>query len=448
MKKMLLGLIILISFNLNSQYTLDVEDELLTFFDKENNSVHIIKKKSIISVDLNNNSSKENILSFENSPDFDFSKELVHLKVNNQNYFLQHGNGRVYSLNNYIFKRLDSSSISNAFFDSSIFTYDNKIYRYGGYGFWTIYNRLIYFDKITKQWELEKSFNTPINGIKGGLPYIYNNNLHIIGGEKKSNKSPLVHAPSNLIMTYDLIQKKWSNNYKLNNDSSYVLINKSEKEILTLLLNNNTEERSIRTLNFENNIEYIYESSPFLLSIDISKRIFQANDKLVFYISSNNKSQLNIIPINFLLSGKKINGKVLTQDYLYIYILIILLAIAAPLFLFYYTKSKKTLVLNNQGFIINNKFAELDKTSIDLISLINLKRKVSTSNLNDFIFNDNLSRASNYSRKNKILEKINNKFELISGIKGPLIIKEKSMFDLRMEVYTLNEIFRINNKIN
>ena len=255
MKKKLLSLMFLVAFNLNSQYTRDVKDELLTFFDRSNNSVIIIKKKSIISIDIDTNSLKENSLSFENISDFDFSKELIRIRVNNQNYFLQHGNGRVYSLNNFIFKRLDNSSISNAFYDSAIFTYDDKIYRYGGYGFWTIYNRLIYFDNITNQWELEESINSPLTGINKGLPYVYNNKLYIIGGEKYSKKSPLIHAPSNLIMRYDLIEKKWIKNFKLKNDSSYELINRSDKEILILLLNNNTSERSIRSLDFDNNIE-------------------------------------------------------------------------------------------------------------------------------------------------------------------------------------------------
>ena len=85
--------------------------------------------------------------------------------------------------------------------------------------------------------------------------------------------------------------------------------------------------------------------------------------------------------------------------------------------------------------------------SVKLLSIIQSKRNLSTNQINDIIFNDSLSRASNYSRKNKLLDNINNKFKLISGSNDPLIYKEKSNFDLRMEVYQLNQKVRINNNI-
>ena len=49
--------------------------------------------------------------------------------------------------------------------------------------------------------------------------------------------------------------------------------------------------------------------------------------------------------------------------------------------------------------------------------------------------------------KNELLDNINNKFKLISGSNDPLIYKEKSKIDLRMEVYQLNQKVRINKNI-
>ena len=168
---------------------------------------------------------------------------------------------------------------------------------------------------------------------------------------------------------------------------------------------------------------------------------------LFFTEVANGRNELNIIPVNYLLTGKEYSGKILKQDYTAYYMVIGLITLVIIYFRLFYFKKIDTLTLNQNGIMIKNKFAELDPLSVKLLSIIQSKRDLSTSQINDIIFNDSLSRASNYSRKNKLLDNINSKFKLISGSNDPLIYKEKSNFDLRMEVYQLNQKVRINNNI-
>lgn len=424
-----------------------VNDDLLTYYDSKSNEVKVIKKDSILSIELDSNSLKRSYLNIDESLNFDYGKNLIHVELNGENYFLQNGNGRVYTLKENRLERLDKSIINNSFFHSSIFTFNEKIYRFGGYGFWAISNRLIYFDPNTNQWELVEAKNNPLHGTVFSFNHIYKNELYIFGGEIYSKDSPNTQVFSNSIMRFNFEKNLWDSNYKIESNIYLKKIKANDEEVLVMIFKPNSKERFIKSLNFKENREYTYQTSPFLPSIDISKEFFQSNDNLVFYRSYNGRNELNIIPINYLLTGKEYSGKILKQDYTAYYMVIGLITLVIIYFRLFYFKKIDTLTLNQNGIMIKNKFAELDPLSIKLLIIIQSKRDLSTSQINDIIFNDSLSRASNYSRKNKLLDNINSKFKLISGSNDPLIYKEKSNFDLRMEVYKLNQKVRINNNI-
>ena len=424
-----------------------VNDDLLTYYDSKSNEVKVIKKDSILSIELDSNSLKRSYLNIDESLNFDYGKNLIHVELNGENYFLQNGNGRVYTIKENRLERLDKSIINNSFFHSSIFTFNEKIYRFGGYGFWAISNRLIYFDPNTNQWELVEAKNNPLHGTVFSFNHIYKNELYIFGGEIYSKDSPNTQVFSNSIMRFNFEKNLWDSNYKIESNIYLKKIKANDEEVLVMIFKPNSKERFIKSLNFKENREYTYQTSPFLPSIDISKEFFQSNDNLVFYRSYNGRNELNIIPINYLLTGKEYSGKILKQDYTAYYMVIGLITLVIIYFRLFYFKKIDTLTLNQNGIMIKNKFAELDPLSIKLLIIIQSKRDLSTSQINDIIFNDSLSRASNYSRKNKLLDNINSKFKLISGSNDPLIYKEKSNFDLRMEVYKLNQKVRINNNI-
>ena len=446
-KKILFAFIITTSNSISSQFSIVVDDDLLTYYDSKSNEVKVIKKDSILSIGLDSNSLKRSYLNIDESLNFDYGKNLIHVELNGENYFLQNGNGRVYTIKENRLERLDKSTINNSFFNSSIFTFNGKIYRFGGYGYWAISNRLIYFEPNTNQWELVESKNNPSHGTVSSFNHLYKNILYIFGGEIYSKDSPNTQISSNSIMSFNFEKNLWDSNYKIDSNLSLKKIKSNDDEVLVMVLKSNSKDRFIKSLNFKENREYTYQSSPFLPSINISKEFFQSNDNLVFYRIANGNNELNIIPVNYILTGKEYSGKILKQDYTAYYMVIGLITLVIIYFRLFYFKKIDTLTLNQNGIIIKNNFAELDPLSVKLLSIIQSKRHLSTNQINDIIFNDSLSRASNYSRKNKLLDNINNKFKLISGSNDPLIYKEKSNFDLRMEVYQLNQKVKINNNI-
>ena len=73
--------------------------------------------------------------------------------VDSSHYFLGAG-GIVYLLENGSIKRVDHSFDHKMQFGCVIFSHNSKLYKYGGYGFWSARNFFTYFDDHTKEWEV------------------------------------------------------------------------------------------------------------------------------------------------------------------------------------------------------------------------------------------------------------------------------------------------------
>ena len=136
-------LTLLIGFNLfgqeiylddNSNYSFNKESEELSVFQNDSvfkydiNSFHLLEKKEIIT-----------------PTNFNFSQyHVLNLKPI---HFVELNGGKVYQLNNDTIQRIDNSFSHRMAWQSNVFKYNDTIYRYGGYGYWTYNNKLTFYDK-------------------------------------------------------------------------------------------------------------------------------------------------------------------------------------------------------------------------------------------------------------------------------------------------------------
>jgi hypothetical protein len=74
---------------------------------------------------------------------------ITHVGNNSINYYLSNGSGSVYDSK---LKRISDTNNSKFFNNSSSFIHNDTLYKFGGYGFWTTFKRLIYFDFINGDW--------------------------------------------------------------------------------------------------------------------------------------------------------------------------------------------------------------------------------------------------------------------------------------------------------
>ncbi len=92
----------------------------------------------------------------------------------------------VYQFINDSIKRIDNSFDHRMQHASKIFVYNSKIYKYGGYGFWSVRNFFIYFDKLTKEWEVNEQVSSKAipQGTYKGLYIQIDNEIYLFDGLK------------------------------------------------------------------------------------------------------------------------------------------------------------------------------------------------------------------------------------------------------------------------
>ena len=84
---------------------------------------------------------------------------ITNVRNNTSNYYLSNGSGNVYDST---LKRIDNTNDSYFYNNSSSFVHNDTIYKFGGYGLWTSFKRLIYFDFNNRDWNYF-NLKTPVN---------------------------------------------------------------------------------------------------------------------------------------------------------------------------------------------------------------------------------------------------------------------------------------------
>ena len=124
-----------------------------------------------------------------------FPKELnlidftnKHYQINDINYFVDNGCGRVLEFKNNTFKRIDNSFKHNNQYGGIPFQYKQTMYLWGGYGLFTHKNILTYYDFLAGEWLKQHQVNIEkVEPRSRIFSLIKDNNLYFFGGDMRSN---------------------------------------------------------------------------------------------------------------------------------------------------------------------------------------------------------------------------------------------------------------------
>ena len=74
--------------------------------------------------------------------------------LNSGIYFIGKYGGEVFKLNKNEFIRIDRSFTHKMQMGSSLVVHNDTIFKYGGYGFWSMRNFFTYYNDLTSEWEI------------------------------------------------------------------------------------------------------------------------------------------------------------------------------------------------------------------------------------------------------------------------------------------------------
>ena len=422
-------------------------------------------------------------------PEFNFGLDkkgfngITFIKKRRKIIILPIGTGRVYELtkeanNDYNLTRTDSTIYAGVNFHSFTFYLNDSLFQLGGTGFWNIRGIITYFSEKTKQWELvmsDKIMPTykPKESIFLLKPNDQANTVYL------SNASKYVDLPNSLVTSiidscyeYSFTSRTWRTLGAINPDLRKSFTNAIDLNLANKKYNAFTRELDFFWVNFSNNTFGKFKDSK---SNEIKQEwvVFYPGAEIVKFFQFNMGDTLYLMKLNNenILEHKEIsltesdfelkntspiytNNKFSLASVLVfvghygIYILL-LLAIGIIIILINKRKKIKNSSIEVKEILYGNFYKSLSVVEKELIKVLYEHNQqgadLNTKSINKIIgVSQKDTLTQNKSRSDHFI-KINQKFNLATQQKNPLIIKKRDELDKRQFNYTLSSeyIFEI-----
>ena len=361
--------------------------------------------------------------SLNHNLDFD-SYEFDFLETNDKTYLISNGGGKVMLYQNNTISIIDNSHEWKSRYEADIFLRNDTIYSFGGYGYFNFKNDLLFFDKKTGEWNLDKKFEAIKNRSKSIGFYNKSKNEYFFGLGK--NKEGALQDLYNYNFNQESLKQLGSITEELD---EYIIVSNYNYPLLI------TKEK-IFLLNFENNTIREY-TNPNLI-IESAEKITYNKKLDQFLINKNTSTELknqvllksiDLLGINYIEKSFKNNKSNLTQ-----YILIGFLICIVILFKIF----KKNNSINLKP--LEQNLNVLDKSFLKYI-LKNHNRSIKYVEIFELIGND-LGYESRIKKLNKFIECVNMDAKNRYKIKDEVLIIMRDSNDSRMKVIKLNEKYK------
>ncbi len=361
-------------------------------------------------------------------------------------YFIQNEGGLLYVFNDGFFKRIDHSFEHKMQINSSIFCYKNRIYRYGGYGFFTCRNFFTYFDFSTHEWEVLtpiKNTNLP-EGTSSNLFFRKDSIVYLFDGNIQNQFNLIESTPYNQCWKFDLKKRLWSNLGDLTETS------KNEWKCLDKNGNlySDASKNEIITIDAEKNEVLHYRRNLTMSKLD---NLIHYNDKYYCLLDSRSQEQSEL----YIYTKAELLGVFLYKTELYktnhvlqnVIITILFLGfIVAVYYLLKYLKAKKTKIdlinLNSDHLQFRDKKLYLEPLFIEVIRLLlNNKNGVTSAALMKITEKKGLDYTYNQKAASNIIKELNLVIKTFINSSDEIILQERSKDDSRIKVYIIKVNF-------
>ena len=401
--------------------------------------------------------------------------ELSLTMSNNELFLLDQGGGMIFKidLNTYQINRYDNSFTTMNKFGGNVFTLNEDIYHFGGYGLYKTNSTLLKFNKKYKTWDeiiVKDEFPNP-KGITDARSLIWEDKLFLIGGNSTENQVEIIN---NELISFDFNNKSWKNHGVLDFNiadgdvissvNNYFFIYNAEKSKLKII---DVSSFEMTSYTIKSNIE-------FKNGNDVRAIIFNCSH---LYTGSKQKKQgipvdlkftpLEEMTINYFVGDTRTYQASIFKSYKFfdfvdlksvekiilfeekksrnefiIPIIIVLVILILNTFYKNYNKGKdiiiKKLYSFEEGVLrFDNKEIALDENSKMILELLHSNDQVSSNDVVALLVENGMSMDYASKIKNKTIERLNEKFEFITGSTENFIQTLKSKEDKRIQVIQL-----------
>ena len=434
-KRIIVSIIFLLTTSLVSQ-EINIPENITKSYN-DHQYIYFFTKNNYFKVDVASyNISKP--IEFNNNG-FDINN-FTPIKINDVFYFVQNVGGLVLELNKNDLKRIDNSFNHKMQIASTIFRYNNEIYRYGGYGYFSAREFIVKFDFETNEWESVKVNGELIPPARFSNTFsIDENNLTIIGGTTvdRYNREKRIRLTD--MWQFSFEELKWS--FLLDSEEIQPIDYEAFKFDNKIFFREGNYLKSLNLDSFELSNNNLTNA---LLKVSKRFKIHYFDGSFHFVVDRNNGERVLISRTKKELLGtpkflKSLENKNLLSFNNLIITGLLLFVIITIFFLRRYfnsviLKTNKIKYRNKTVFISEEEYLVLKEFFRNQNSLEN-------NILQNLVNKDQYERSHNVRRKNNLINTLNSKFQILFNNNSFNYIDTKnSDFDKRYKRYFLNLI--------
>lgn len=381
--------------------------------------------------------------------EFDLNKNLID-KYKNQLYskndissirtiyghkkelLVKNGSGNIFKNEN----RIDNSNINSFFTNSISFEHNDTIFKLGGYGYWTKFKGIVFFDKIQKTWESYQLSNIDKNytGILSPMFSKVEDNQYIIfGGKTFNEKNPLNEKVNREIYHLDMSKKE------IVKHGNSKLIFKGKQIYSKNIIINKT---GLTVLDWKKN-EYFNYKNTWAHKVNLNYNIYLINNQFYFIEKRNQSYLLSSFPNeiqNFKISYK---GKIIDND---LSNFLILLLIVLVLFLLIPNiKKYNTIIIGKDKLSYRFKKISTSKEQNEILFELIRSQKITTNQIHKIINTTELHPNHIYRLIPQIMLDIEKSIKILTNSDQPVFSISKNKMDRRIKEYRLNTYYKIKN---
>ena len=414
-------------FLIYSQHKLEIVGEFKLLTHKD--SIKVFSQNKLLVFDENLNLVREEQIFFD--------QNIIDYKIllrEDQIFFVSIRGGQVYKKQGEeSFYRIDKSYDHKMQSDSPILIKNDTIFKFRGYGFWSMRNFITYFDFNQLEWfPLDFSNKNLSEGYSNSFFHSIGNDFYFFGGNKMNGFFEI--KPNFKIYHFSNPKKKWNEIGELDNQvklDNFHFINNSSLYII--------DESTLTEVHLINKTISSYKKHISLYSGVHSKRSISTIGNNVFFVTrQNDELFLNSISLEELLNEPISKRSFIVTNNSYLYLLLGFMFIIILIIL----KRKKTnqlIIVSNQQLLMGRKRLEISKFQYRLINILihnnrTLNKDFDILNENEYLNKYHFQRTL----KNEILQ-INLMFKTLTVSNDNMIIIKKDEVDKRINIYQLNE---------
>ena len=442
--KQLLLFLLFSTFSFSQTLVVSDYDLINSYSSIENERIYLFYSDKLVVVNLKNLSKKEVLYDSSNIKIRDF----IGISVNYEDYFLDPLGGGVYLFENYKFKRIDTSFKHRMQIESSVFTYKNGIYKYGGYGFWSNRNFITKFNFETNQWDFVPHLNSKElpSGSHKSIIKIVEDDLYVFGGLKVNEFNPEIIEKSNEIWKFNFLNKVWIKLGEINLQKDITLNNmKIDHGNKSLFFDEKTS--SFVSIDFVNNKIITYKNSTLLNSLSFLPISFFLKNKFFLFVKENPSSSFLVLKIR---NEDEVLGVIIDQESFYrneSVILISMVIIGSILILIVIykvirgeNKKRNKLSLKFKNKVkFKNKEVDLDNISYEIVKILVHNEFVLSKDILPLLKNPHIDYAHSTRIMRDTLFQINFKLKTLIKSEIDVIVIKKSDYDKRIKQYSINK---------